>query len=102
MRTTPPVSALTRGIELHRSGHPREALAWLLKAVSREPNRADVWVAAGLALLDAGDPVQAEASLRRAASLAPQALEVRAPVHTRSVGRADRYAPWMGAQSPQA
>ena len=60
------------GAELLRAGRLDEALPWLRKAVSIDPELGDGWVDLGVGLRRAGDLAGAEAAYRRALEVNPQ------------------------------
>jgi Flp pilus assembly protein TadD len=60
------------GAELLRAGQTREALPWLRKAVTIDPELSDAWIDLGVGLRRAGDLDGAESAYRRALELRPE------------------------------
>ena len=63
-----------RGGELLRSGKQGEALPWLRKAVTIDPELSGAWINYGVALRRNGDLAEAEAAYRKALEVDPEAV----------------------------
>jgi len=63
-----------RGGELLRTGKQDEALPWLLKAVTIDPELPGAWINYGVALRRGGDLTRAEEAYRKALEIDPQAV----------------------------
>jgi Flp pilus assembly protein TadD len=63
-----------RGAELLRKSQERDALVWLHKSVTLDPELARGWINLGVALRRTGDPAGAEAAYRKALEADPAAV----------------------------
>lgn len=63
-----------RGGELLRTGKHEDALPWLQKAVTIDPELPGAWINYGVALRRGGDLVKAEEAYRKALEIDPQAV----------------------------